>query len=92
MDPFIPNLLPLKEINWQVLVPQVGSANRALAYFNGILRTIPNENVLLSPLTTKEAVLSSRIEGTQPLLERFSISRQEKSRNRSSVGKTYSKS
>ena len=68
MDPFIPNILPLKQINWQVLVPQVGSANRALAYFNGILGTIPNQNVLLSPLTTKEAVLSSRIEGTQATL------------------------
>src|SRR3984893_8763326 len=68
MDPFIPNILPLKQINWQVLVPQVGSANRALAYFNSILGTIPNQNVLLSPLTTKEAVLSSRIEGTQATL------------------------
>jgi Fic family protein len=30
-----------------------------------MLSAIPNANVLLSPLTTREAVLSSRIEGTQ---------------------------
>jgi Fic family protein len=30
-----------------------------------VLHGIPNPNVLLSPLTTQEAVLSSRIEGTQ---------------------------
>jgi len=35
----------------------------------GILLGIVNPQVLLSPLTTREAVLSSRIEGTQASLE-----------------------
>ena len=30
-----------------------------------MLAAVPNPDVLLSPLTTQEAVLSSRIEGTQ---------------------------
>lgn len=47
------------------LLPLVGPANAAIARYDGVLHGIPNPNVLLSPLTTREAVLSSRIEGTQ---------------------------
>jgi len=36
-----------------------------VARYDGTLSAIPNAAVLLSPLTTQEAVLSSRIEGTQ---------------------------
>ena len=36
-----------------------------MARYEGVLHGIPNRDVLLSPLTTQEAVLSSRIEGTQ---------------------------
>jgi len=44
-------------------------ANRTLARYGGILHSIVNPDVLLSPLTINEAVLSSRIEGTQASLE-----------------------
>ncbi|MDY6895991.1 MAG: Fic/DOC family N-terminal domain-containing protein, partial [Thermotogota bacterium] len=40
-------------------------ANSALAKFDGLLENIQNPLLFLSPLMTKEAVLSSRIEGTQ---------------------------
>jgi Fic family protein len=46
----------------------MGKANRALAHYDGILHSVPNPEILLSPLTTQEAVLSSRIEGTQATL------------------------
>jgi Fic family protein len=46
-------------------MPLVGPANAAVARYDGMLAAIPNVHVLLSPLTTQEAVLSSRIEGTQ---------------------------
>lgn len=36
-----------------------------MAHYEGVLYGIRNSAVLLSPLTTREAVLSSRIEGTQ---------------------------
>ena len=36
-----------------------------MARYDGMLQAIPNPDILLSPLTTQEAVLSSRIEGTQ---------------------------
>jgi Fic family protein len=65
MEPFTVEKLPLKSVEWKTLIPILGKANRALANYNGILYALPNPAVLLSPLTTQEAVLSSRIEGTQ---------------------------
>ncbi|MGH8581792.1 MAG: Fic family protein, partial [Gammaproteobacteria bacterium] len=56
---------PPTELDLQRLLPLVGPANAELARYDGILSAIPNASVLLAPLTTQEAVLSSRIEGTQ---------------------------
>lgn len=61
--------LPIDDIDWGALVRQVGEANASVARFDGMLRGIPNPGVFLSPLTTQEAVLSSRIEGTQATLQ-----------------------
>jgi Fic family protein len=68
MKPFIAERLPLTDIDWPSLVPLIGQANRAIALYDGILYGVPNPEVLLSPLTTQEAVLSSRMEGTQATL------------------------
>src|SRR5579863_4296178 len=62
--PFVPGTLPI-QLDWESLIPSIGAANRALASFNGCLYGMPNADLLLSPLTTQEAVLSSKIEGTQ---------------------------
>lgn len=56
---------PPKQLSWERLVPWIGPANAALARYDGTLAALPNAAVLLSPLMTQEAVLSSRIEGTQ---------------------------
>ena len=56
---------PPADLDWQKLIPLIGPANAAVARYDGTLSAIPNAAVLLSPLTTQEAVLSSRIEGTQ---------------------------
>lgn len=69
MDPYIPQTLPLESIDWTAHVPLIGQANAALARYDGMLQSIINSEVLLSPLTTQEAVLSSRIEGTQASME-----------------------
>jgi hypothetical protein len=69
MEPYIPDTLPLKTIDWERHVTLIGKANAALARYDGILLCMVNPQVLLSPLTTREAVLSSRIEGTQASLE-----------------------
>ena len=56
---------PEAHLDWPTLVPLIGPAVAALARYDGVLAAIPNPDVLLAPLTTQEAVLSSRIEGTQ---------------------------
>lgn len=56
---------PPSQLNWEELIPLIGPASAALARYDGTLSAIPNPAVLLSPLTTQEAVLSSKIEGTQ---------------------------
>lgn len=56
---------PPTELDWAQLIPLLGPASAVVARYDGTLAAIPNAAVLLSPLTTQEAVLSSRIEGTQ---------------------------
>lgn len=55
---------PPTDIDLRRLMPLAGEANRAIAKYDGLLSILPNARVLLSPLTTNEAVLSSKIEGT----------------------------
>ncbi len=69
MEPYTPQALPLSSIDYGRLVGLVGKANAELARYDGLLQGIVNPNVLLSPLTTQEAVLSSKIEGTQATLD-----------------------
>lgn len=56
---------PPKRIEWERLILLIGPANAALARYDGTLAAMSNSALLLSPLMTQEAVLSSRIEGTQ---------------------------
>jgi Fic family protein len=67
--PYKPMQLPLDCIDWESHVSLIAQANAALARYDGILEAMVNPALLLSPLTTQEAVLSSRIEGTQATLE-----------------------
>lgn len=69
MSPYEPDALPLTELDFRRLLPLVGQANAALARYDGLLQGIPNPAVMLSPLTTQEAVLSSKIEGTQATVD-----------------------
>lgn len=61
----MPNPLP-PSLNWDGDLAQATSnADRALGELAGIARWMPNPDLLASPLLRREAVLSSRIEGTQ---------------------------
>ncbi|SNS34254.1 Fic family protein [Granulicella rosea] len=64
MKPAIPIHLPSLQLDWETLVPALSEANRAIARFDGILTHLRNPELLTTPLTTREAVLSSKIEGT----------------------------
>jgi Fic family protein len=57
--PFSPSDLLLGPV-----VALVGRANSRLSRYDGLLESLENPDVLLSPLLMKEAELSSRIEGT----------------------------
>lgn len=67
--PYISKPIPIQALDWEQLIPRIGMAQAAVARFDGILQAMINPELLLSPLTTQEAVLSSRIEGTQASLE-----------------------
>ena len=56
---------PEDRLDWPKLIPLIGPASAAVARYDGVLAAIPNPDVLLSPLTTQEAVLSSKIEGAR---------------------------
>ena len=56
---------PEEGIDWTALAPLLGPAAAALARYDEILNVVRNPELLLAPLTAQEAVLSSRIEGTQ---------------------------
>jgi Fic family protein len=60
---------PPQSLDWSRLVPLIGPAYTAIARYDGVLSAVPNADVLLSPLTTQEAVLSSKIEGTVTTVE-----------------------
>jgi Fic family protein len=62
---FVPNPLP-PEIAYDAALSRVLSdADRALGELNGLGRMLPNPDLLINPFMHKEAVLSSKIEGTQ---------------------------
>jgi Fic family protein len=65
---FVPSPLP-PEISWsENLVSRLSSADRAIGRLAGVGRILPNPHLLIGPFKRREAVLSSRIEGTQASL------------------------
>lgn len=63
--PHIPFVdFPLEKLDLMELMPLIAQATLEIGRYDGTLNSIQNPNVLLSPITNQEAVLSSRIEGT----------------------------
>ncbi|MFW5628816.1 MAG: Fic family protein [Candidatus Cloacimonadaceae bacterium] len=69
MKPYVPDKLPLKNIVWAKHVSAIGQAHHALGIYDGMLQSMVNPTLLLAPLITREAVLSSRMEGMGATLE-----------------------
>jgi Fic family protein len=62
---FVPYPLPPDvPPDWE-LTRRLSEADRALSELAGLGRTMPNPHLLIGPFVRREAVLSSRIEGTQ---------------------------
>jgi Fic family protein len=65
---FVPAPLPPK-LEWDdALVSVISKADIALGTLSGLGETLPNPHLLIYPFIRREAVLSSRIEGTQSSL------------------------
>src|SRR5437764_155110 len=63
---FRPHPLPPKDISFSMpLARALSESDRALGELAGVARTLPNPHLLIGPFVRREAVLSSRIEGTQ---------------------------
>lgn len=69
MKAYIPRTLPIDPLDATRLLPLVGRANAALARYDGLLQAIPEPEIVLSQLGLREAVLSSKIEGTQATVD-----------------------
>lgn len=69
MTPYLPDALPLKNLDYAQFITLVGEANAALAEYSGLLQGIINPAIMRSPLTHQEAVLSPKIERTQATVE-----------------------
>jgi Fic family protein len=64
----VPSPLP-PNLKWDdALVSQISEAELAVGTLSGLGETLPNPHLLIYPFIRKEAVLSSRIEGTQSSL------------------------
>lgn len=61
---FVPDPLPPSlSLDWD-LVNTLSRADRALSELGGLAKNLPNPHLLIGPFVRREAVLSSRIEGT----------------------------
>jgi len=63
-NPFIPAKLPVK-IDYQELLQELTKAHGSIARLDAMISQLPNPSLLERTFLTKEAVLSSQIEGTQ---------------------------
>lgn len=63
--PYIPQTLPLTGLNYKELLPLVSAASGALSRYDVLVSSIPEPEIFLAPLMTREAVVSSKIEGTR---------------------------
>ena len=63
-ETFIPDPLPREVTLNRKLVYLLDEASRAVAILAGVGETVPNARLLTNPFLRREAVLSSRIEGT----------------------------
>ena len=67
IQPFTPPLLP-PDINLSPLIRLISDAREALARYDEAVKRLPNPNIIRRTFETKEAVSSSKIEGTQATL------------------------
>lgn len=68
---FVPNPLPPEIPPTWTLATQVERASAALLELAGLARNLPNPRLLADPFLRREAILSTRIEGTQTSMQKM---------------------
>lgn len=74
---FLPHPLPPTLSYNERLVTQLSDADRALGLLAGVGQMLPNPHLLIRPYIRREAVLSSRIEGTVTTLDQLLLFEEE---------------
>lgn len=64
IKPARPPKLPIK-LDFAIFTKELADASFELGRLDGLQRDLPNPSLLIAPLTTKEATVSSKIEGTK---------------------------
>ena len=62
---YVPNDLPNEVVLSSAIINRLDKASRAVAMLEGVGETLANPHLLIQPFLRREAVLSSKIEGTQ---------------------------
>lgn len=70
---FVPHPLPPSDLNLTDLISPLTRAAQVLGELSGIGRTLPNPYLLLRPFMRREAVASSKIEGTVTTLSELLV-------------------
>lgn len=70
---FVPPPLPPEILFDRELVERLSAADRAIGELAGAGRMLPNPAILTGPIMRREAVLSSRIEGTQASYDQLAL-------------------
>jgi len=65
---FIPELLPVTIEYDSKIIKKIERANNLLGNLSGLIKNLPNPDLFIKPYIKKEAVLSSKIEGTRTSL------------------------
>ena len=86
---FVPPPLPPTVVLDSGLVRKLSAADRAIGELAGLGRSLPNPNLLSRALMRREAVLSSRIEGTQASLSDLVLFEVEPTNDVSDVREVY---
>lgn len=67
-DVFFPKLLPITIEYDSKIIKKIEQANNLLGNLSGLIKNLPNPDLFIKPYIKKEAVLSSKIEGTRTSL------------------------
>lgn len=70
---FVPPPLPPELLLDRDLIARLSAADRAIGELAGMGRTLPNPEILTAPIVRREAVLSSRIEGTRASADQLAL-------------------